>query len=156
MLAVTGMVLLQVWLSMQITQTGLILDELSMEYTQLEQENAELLWQISQFTHLERIETEAKRMGYGPGLNPEYRWVESSQGAPTMAVQAADGLSAVAGSSGAGQTAAANETGWETPSMNGLAVRGSVYRHGGNPTMYRSGQCGSGGTERSCSNHRIL
>ncbi len=112
MLAVTGMVLLQVLLSMQITQTELILDDLGLEYTQIEQENAELLWQISQFTHLERIETEARRMGYGPGLNPEYRWVDSSQGTPTAAVQTSDGLSTEAGSSGVGQTAAPNETDW--------------------------------------------
>lgn len=76
MAAVAGLVSMQILLSMQITQAQLVLDDLNGQYIAVEQENAELLWQISQFTHLERIQTEAERMGYGPGLNPEYRWVD--------------------------------------------------------------------------------
>ncbi|MBI1298213.1 hypothetical protein GC175_25045 [bacterium] len=76
MAAIAGMVSMQILLSMRIQQTQLVLNDLTSQYVAVEQENAEILWQISQFTHLERIQTEAQRMGYGPGLNPEYRWVE--------------------------------------------------------------------------------
>lgn len=82
MAAIAGMVSMQILLSMRIQQTQLVLNDLTSQYVAVEQENAEILWQISQFTHLERIQTEAQRMGYGPGLNPEYRWVEIAELAP--------------------------------------------------------------------------
>jgi hypothetical protein len=76
MAAVAGLVSLQVWISLQITQAEQALIVLQREYTWVEQENAELLWQISQFTQLERIQIEAQRMGYAPALKREYRWVQ--------------------------------------------------------------------------------
>ncbi len=86
MAAIAGMVSMQILLSMRIQQTQLVLTDLTGQYVAVEQENAEILWQISQFTDLERIQTEAQRMGYGPGLNPEYRWVEITEETPPLAL----------------------------------------------------------------------
>jgi hypothetical protein len=76
MVFVACLVTLQIWISLKITEAERKVAELTGVYTQIEQENAELLWQISQFTHLERIKTEATRMGYGPSLEREYQWAE--------------------------------------------------------------------------------
>jgi hypothetical protein len=78
MVAVAGLVSLQIWISLQITQAEQALVVLQREYTWIEQENAEILWQISQFTQLERIQIESQRMGYVPALKREYRWVQPS------------------------------------------------------------------------------
>jgi hypothetical protein len=76
MVAVAGLVSLQIWISLQITQAEQALVVLQREYRLIEQENAEILWQISQFTQLERIQIESQRMGYVPALKREYRWVQ--------------------------------------------------------------------------------
>ncbi|MCB0113431.1 MAG: hypothetical protein R2873_22945 [Caldilineaceae bacterium] len=100
MAVLAAMVSMQILLSMQIQQTSQVLDGLTAEFVAVEQENAELLWQISQFTHLERIETEAVRMGYGPGLNPEYRWVDTATESPPIALlQTAETVGNAAGDS---------------------------------------------------------
>ncbi|MBX2997262.1 MAG: hypothetical protein KF893_02035 [Caldilineaceae bacterium] len=78
MAVVAGLVSLQIWISLRITQAEQALVVLQREYTGIEQENAELLWQISQFTQLDRIQIEAQRMGYAPALKREYRWVQPS------------------------------------------------------------------------------
>jgi hypothetical protein len=76
MAVVAGLVSLQIWISLQITQAEQALVGLQQEYRLIEQENAEILWQISQFTQLERIQFESQRMGYVPALKREYRWVQ--------------------------------------------------------------------------------
>lgn len=82
MSAVAGLVALQIWLSLQIAQARQMIVGLQHEYTVVEQENAELLWQISQYTALDRIQIEATRMGFVPSLQREYRWSEpATQGA---------------------------------------------------------------------------
>jgi hypothetical protein len=78
MVAVAGLVSLQIWISLRITQAQQELAVLQQEYIWIEQENAELLWQISQFTQLERIQIESQRMGYAPALKREYRWAQSN------------------------------------------------------------------------------
>jgi hypothetical protein len=74
LMLITGLVALQIWLSLRIAQTQQTLNALQVEYRLVEQENAELLWQISQYTSLDRIKIEAERMGYGPTFQREYRW----------------------------------------------------------------------------------
>jgi hypothetical protein len=79
MLLITGLVALQIWLSLRIAETQQTLNTLRVEYRMIEQENAELLWQISQYTSLERIKIEAERMGYGPSFQRDYRLVQSDE-----------------------------------------------------------------------------
>ena len=85
MLLVTGLVALQIWLSLRITQARQALDALQTEYRLIEQENAELLWQISQFTSLERVQIEATRMGYVPALQHQYLWAPADATPATTA-----------------------------------------------------------------------
>jgi hypothetical protein len=82
MVAVAALVSLQIWISLRITQAQQSLVILQQEYTWIEQENAELLWQISQFTQLERIQIESQRMGYAPALKREYRWAQAGLALP--------------------------------------------------------------------------
>lgn len=91
MVAVAGLVSLQIWISLQITQAERTLVVLQQEYRWIEQENAEILWQISQFTQLERIQIESQRMGYVPALKREYRWVQ-----PSVATMPADATTPLA------------------------------------------------------------
>lgn len=90
MATVAGLVSLQIWISLRITQAEQTLAALHQEYTWIEQENAEILWQISQFTQLDRIQNESQRMGYAPALQREYRWTQSglaATGTPLAAAQ---------------------------------------------------------------------
>jgi hypothetical protein len=79
MLLITGLVALQIWLSLRIAETQQTLSTLRVEYRMIEQENAELLWQISQYTSLERIKIEAERMGYGPSFQRDYRRAQAGE-----------------------------------------------------------------------------
>ncbi len=85
MAGVAALIALQIWLSLRITQVEHTLLALQEEYALAEQENAQLLWQISQHTSLERIKVESIRMGYGPSLQHEYRWVSGEADQPTPA-----------------------------------------------------------------------
>lgn len=75
--AVTALALLQVWTSMQVSQTRLEVNNLRGQYVMKEQENAQLLWEISHFTTLERVVVEANAAGYVPALNRRYVEVET-------------------------------------------------------------------------------
>lgn len=75
--AVTVLALLQVWTSMQISQTRLEVSSLRGQYVLKEQENAQLLWEISHFTTLERVVVEANAAGYVPALHRRYVQVET-------------------------------------------------------------------------------
>lgn len=78
MVALAVLITVQLWLSLQIAEADQTLAVLRAEYTVVEQENAELLWQISQYTALNRIQTEAIQVGYVPGLQREYRWASDA------------------------------------------------------------------------------
>lgn len=73
----SGLISLQLWLSLQIAQAEQQLSLLQVEYANVEQENSELLWQISQFTALERIQIESSRQGFVPSLQRQYQWATS-------------------------------------------------------------------------------
>lgn len=72
MLGVTGLALLQVWVTLQISAAESQASVLRAQYRLIEEENAELLWTISHFTTLERVEREAATMGYVPTLQRRY------------------------------------------------------------------------------------
>jgi len=76
-IGVTMLALLQVWTSMQISQTRLEVNGLRGQYVLKEQENAQLLWEISHFTTLERVVVEANAAGYVPALHRRYVRVEA-------------------------------------------------------------------------------
>lgn len=77
---VTLLALLQVWTSLQISQTQVEVNSLRAQYVLKEQENAQLLWEISQFTTLERVVIEANAAGYVPALKRRYVTVEAAPG----------------------------------------------------------------------------
>ena len=77
---VTLLALLQVWTSLQISQTQVEVNSLRAQYVLKEQENAQLLWEISQFTTLERVVVEANAAGYVPALKRRYVTVEAAPG----------------------------------------------------------------------------
>jgi len=72
MVGVMALALLQVWASLQISQTQLELNGLRSQYILVEQENAQLLWEISHYTTLERVEVEAAAAGFVPALKRRY------------------------------------------------------------------------------------
>ena len=76
MAGVMALALLQVRASLQISQTQVELNLLRNQYLLIEQENAELLWDISQYTTLERVEVEAANAGFVPALKRRYVRVE--------------------------------------------------------------------------------
>ncbi|HRJ41150.1 MAG: hypothetical protein KJZ86_14425 [Caldilineaceae bacterium] len=88
--AVTGLALLQVWVALQISQAELNVAELRNQYQMIEQENAQLLWEISHFTTLERVQSEAVAAGFVPVLHRRYVTPQSS-GAPRKSAVAAAG-----------------------------------------------------------------
>ena len=72
MASVTVLALLQVWATLQISQAQVELDALRAQSVLIEQDNAQLLWEISHYTTLERVETEAKAAGFVPALKRRY------------------------------------------------------------------------------------
>ncbi len=63
---------LYVWTSVLITQTEMQVAQLRAQHAQLEQENAQILWQISQYTSLERVQAQAQKRGYIPMAQRRY------------------------------------------------------------------------------------
>ena len=72
LVGVSALALLQVWATLQISQTRMESDALYSQYVLIEQENAQLLWEISHYTTLERIETDAVAAGFVPALKRRY------------------------------------------------------------------------------------
>ncbi len=72
LVGMTALALIQVWATLQIRQTELEVQTLRNQYVLIEQENAQLLWEISQYTTLERVEVEARVAGFVPALNRRY------------------------------------------------------------------------------------
>ena len=86
MAAVCALALLQISVSLQISQTQAEAAQLRRQYVLAEQQNAQLLWEISHFTTLERVQSEAVAAGFVPALNRRYVSVapSSSSSAPTV------------------------------------------------------------------------
>ena len=63
---------LYVWTSVLITQTEMQVAQLKAQHARLEQENAQILWQISQYTSLERVQAQAQEQGYIPMTQRRY------------------------------------------------------------------------------------
>lgn len=78
MAGVTALALLQISVTLQISQTQAEANLLQRQYVLLEQENAQLLWEISHFTTLERVQSEAVAAGFVPTLNRRYVPADSS------------------------------------------------------------------------------
>lgn len=72
MVGITCLALLQVWATLQISAAQSQAGALRAQYRLIEEENAELLWTISHFTTLERVQREAATMGYVPTLQRRY------------------------------------------------------------------------------------
>lgn len=72
MAGVTALALLQISVTLQISQTEAEANLLQRQYVLLEQENAQLLWEISHFTTLERVQSEAVATGFVPTLQRRY------------------------------------------------------------------------------------
>lgn len=84
MVTVIALALLQVWVTLQISQAQRDVYLLQKQYEQIEQENAELLWEISHYTTLERVERDAAAAGFVPAL--KRRYVEPRTAAPQPAI----------------------------------------------------------------------
>lgn len=78
MAGVTVLALLQISVTLQISQVEADAQLLKSQYVRIEQRNAELLWQISHFTTLERVQSEAVAAGFVPALHRRYVAVDSS------------------------------------------------------------------------------
>ena len=76
---VAALALLQVWVTLQISQTQMEANTLRSQYVLVEQANAQLLWEISHYTTLERIEVEAAAAGFVPALKRRYVQPETAQ-----------------------------------------------------------------------------
>ncbi len=74
---VAGGILLQVWTSLLITEARMELASLQTQHAELERENAQILWQISQYASLEKVEQRARELGYVPAT--QRRYVSSGQ-----------------------------------------------------------------------------
>lgn len=72
MAGVTALALLQLSVTLHISQVEADAQLLKRQYIHIEQQNAELLWQISHFTTLERVQSEAVAAGFVPALNRRY------------------------------------------------------------------------------------
>lgn len=72
MAGVAALALLQISVTLQISQTQAEANLLQRQYVLLEQENAQLLWEISHFTTLERVQSEAVAAGFVPTLQRRY------------------------------------------------------------------------------------
>lgn len=78
MAGVAALALLQISVNLQISQTQAEASLLQRQYLLLEQENAQLLWEISHFTTLERVQSEAVAAGFVPTLKRRYVPADSS------------------------------------------------------------------------------
>ncbi len=61
-----------IWLSVQIAQSQNQLSVLTAEHTQIELDNAELMWQISQYTSLPMVQSRATSMGFHMDYENQY------------------------------------------------------------------------------------
>ena len=89
MAGVTALALLQISTTLQISQTQAEVYHLRGQYVLVEQQNAQLLWDISQFTTLERVESEAVAAGFVPALNRRYVSPDVTPGAASGAASGA-------------------------------------------------------------------
>jgi hypothetical protein len=80
MLMMSGLIAVQIWISLAIAQARQEIVVLQQEYTFVEQANAEMLWKISQYTSLEHVQREARRAGFVPSLRPSYREAQIEPG----------------------------------------------------------------------------
>ena len=69
---VCGLAVFQVWTSLRITQARAELEALSVQYSLIEQKNAELLWQIGQLTTLYEVQSRAVQLDFRPALERNY------------------------------------------------------------------------------------
>ena len=70
--AVCILAVVQVWTSLRITQARAELEALRVQYSLVEQKNAELLWQIGQRTTLEHVQLRAVQLEFRPALQRNY------------------------------------------------------------------------------------
>ena len=97
---ICGLAVLQVWTSLRITQARAGLAAHSVQYSLIEQKNAELLWQIGQRTTLEQVQIRAVQLDFHPALQRNYI---------TNAAVARSGLEGGAASQAEADAAAAEE-----------------------------------------------
>lgn len=69
---VCSLAVVQVWTSLRITQARAELEALRVQYSLVEQKNAELLWQIGQRTTLEHVQLRAVQLDFRPALQRNY------------------------------------------------------------------------------------
>lgn len=69
---VCGLAVVQVWTSLRITQARAELELLRVQYSLIEQKNAEFLWQIGQRTTLEQVQLRAVQLDFRPALQRHY------------------------------------------------------------------------------------
>ena len=69
---ICGLAVFQVWTSLRITQARAELAALRVQYSLIEQKNAELLWQIGQRTTLEQVQMRAVQLDFHPALKRNY------------------------------------------------------------------------------------
>ncbi len=99
---VCGLAVFQVWTSLRITQARGELEALRVQFSLVEQRNAELLWQIGQRTTLEQVQTRAVQLDFRPALERNY--IPSPYKASGAAVAAADSSGSGAGQQTSRQT----------------------------------------------------
>lgn len=79
---VAGLAALQVAVTLQVHQARQELFALQQEFGRIERDNAQLLWQIGQYTTLERVAQEAARMDFRPTLKRTYLIADPFAGPP--------------------------------------------------------------------------
>ncbi|GEM_PF-2584545 len=75
---------LYIWTSVLITQARMDVARLKAQHARLEQENAQILWQISQYTSLERVQAQAQERGYIPMAQRRYVTVNGALSEPVI------------------------------------------------------------------------
>ena len=69
---ICGLAIFQVWTSLRISQARGELAALRVQYSLIEQKNAELLWKIGQRTTLEQVQRRAVQLDFHPALKRNY------------------------------------------------------------------------------------
>ena len=123
---VCGLAVFQVWTSLRITQARGELEALRVQFSLVEQRNAELLWQIGQRTTLEQVQTRAVQLDFRPALERNY--IPSPYKASGAAVAAADSVASALDSKQAGR-------------RDSLTVDQTRQRQGNRPSLRPAQRC---------------
>ncbi len=87
LIVVSSLGILQVWTSLQVAQGRSELATLHIQHSLIEQQNAELLWQISQYTTLEQVQIRAIQLNFHPALKRKYIYSSAFELSDTRAYQ---------------------------------------------------------------------